>query len=161
MWLVVLLFVAGIVVILAEFFLPGGMLGVLGGGLVIASVIVGWMRFPQYGPIILGVEFAGVVFSVVLGLYLLSHTRLGNHLVLQTAQPSDEGYTSPSEDVALVGQMAQVQTALRPAGSIVVDGRRIDAVSDGTFIETGTTVRIVEVEGHRVVCEDASVGEEA
>jgi membrane-bound serine protease (ClpP class) len=45
---------------------------------------------------------------------------------------------------------------LRPAGSIMVGNKRIDAVSNGIFIDAGKTVRVVEVEGHRVVCEEAA-----
>ncbi|MEJ7157394.1 NfeD family protein, partial [Staphylococcus capitis] len=40
---------------------------------------------------------------------------------------------------------------LRPAGIIKLDDERIDAVSDGTFILRNRQVKILEVEGTRVV----------
>lgn len=153
MWVAVL-FLVGVVLIFAEFLVPGGMLGVLGGISVIASMALGWYTMPEYGLIIFGGEFAGVVACIVLGLYLLSSTRLGGRLVLETTQEKSEGFSSPSQDAELVGKTATVQTALRPAGSIMLDNERIDAVSNGTFIDKGKTVEIVEVEGNRVVCEE-------
>ncbi len=160
MWLVIILFVAGVTLMFSEFLLPGGILGVIGGLMVVASVIVGWMRFPEYALFILGGEFVGVVLGLVLGFYVMSKTGARSHLVMGAEQAKSEGYFSPSEDSALIGQVATVQTALRPAGSITYDGKRIDAVSDGTFIDTGKTVRIIEVEGHRVVCEEVNEPEE-
>ncbi|MCC6486790.1 MAG: NfeD family protein, partial [Candidatus Hydrogenedentes bacterium] len=46
-------------------------------------------------------------------------------------------------------------TALRPAGTIVVNGKRVSAVSTGDFISEGTAVRVVEAHGNRVVVESA------
>ena len=160
MWLVIILFVAGVTLLFSEFLLPGGFLGVLGGLLVIGSVILGWMRFPEYGLFIFGGEFAGVILGLVLGFYLMNKTGMYSRLVMGDEQAKEAGYFSPSEDPALVGQLATVQTALRPAGSVIHNGKRIDAVSDGTFINAGNTVRIIEVEGHRVVCEEVSQAEE-
>ena len=51
----------------------------------------------------------------------------------------------------LVGKTAQTVTDLRPAGIIKLDDERIDAVSDGTFILRNRQVKILEVEGTRVV----------
>jgi membrane-bound serine protease (ClpP class) len=90
------------------------------------------------------------------GLFVIFKTPVGNAFVLKTKQDVSEGYSNFSIDAALVGQLAKVNTALRPAGSIMLDKKRIDAVSNGTFIDSGKTVRIVEVEGHRVVCEEAA-----
>ena len=160
MLLVIVLFVAGLTLLFSEFLLPGGILGVIGGLTVVASVVVGWMRFPEYGLLIFGGEFVGVVLGLVLAFYVMSKTGARSRLVMGAEQVKSEGYFSPSEDPALVGQVATVQTALRPAGSIMYDGKRIDAVSDGTFINAGNRVRIIEVEGHRVVCEEAGDLEE-
>ena len=154
MWLVIILFVAGLTLLFSEFLLPGGFLGVIGGLMVIASVVVGWMRFPEYGLFIFGGEFIGVVLGLVLGFYVMTKTGMYNRLVMGDEQVKEAGYFSPSEDPALVGRIATVQTALRPAGSILCDGKRIDAVSEGTFIDAGKAVRVIEVEGHRVVCEE-------
>ena len=42
------------------------------------------------------------------------------------------------------------RTPLRPAGTVEIDGRLVDAVSDGTFLDAGTRVEVVAVEGDRI-----------
>ena len=42
-------------------------------------------------------------------------------------------------------------SALRPAGAAQIAGRRVDVVSEGTFIPAGAAVKVVSVEGARVV----------
>ena len=159
MWIVLILFMAGMALILAEFFVPGGALGVVGALFLVGSVALGWYRFPEFGFYILGAEMAGSIVCVALGLYIMTRTRVGQLLVMADAQDKAAGYSSPHESVELEGTLATVQTALRPAGTILAGGRRVDAVSSGTFIDADKTVRIVQVEGHRVVCEEVEDGE--
>jgi membrane-bound serine protease (ClpP class) len=153
---VIILFVAGVALIFAEFFVPGGALGVLGGLLVVGSIALGWYRFPEYGVLLFTGELGAVVVVVSIGLYLLFKTPLGDGLVLKAKQDVSEGYADFAQDQSLVGKLAKVHTTLRPAGSIMMGKTRIDAVSNGTFIDAGNTVRIVKVEGHRVVCEEVT-----
>jgi membrane-bound serine protease (ClpP class) len=152
---IVLLFVAGVTLIFSEFFVPGITLGVVGSVLVVVSIALGWHRYPEYGIFILAGETTGVIVIIGLGLLLLVKTPLGRGLVLKANQQTSAGYSSYAEDQTLVGKLATVHTALRPAGSIMLERRRIDAVSNGMFIDAGKTVRIIQVEGHRVVCEEA------
>lgn len=156
MTVVILLFVAGVSLLFAEFFLPGLTMGILGAILVLASIIIGWRTYPEYGVFILAGELTGVVAVMGAGLYIMMKTPLGNRLVLQARQDTDKGFASYAQDASLVGKAAVVHTALRPAGSIMIENRRIDAVSNGTFIDAGMTVRIIKVEGNRVVCDAAS-----
>lgn len=153
---VIVLFVAGAALIFAEFFVPGGALGILGALLVVGSIALGWYRFPEYGVLLFASELGAVVVVVSIGLYLIFKTPLGDGLVLKAKQDVSAGYADFAQDQSLVGQLAKVHTTLRPAGSILMGNTRIDAVSNGTFIDAGKTVRIVEVEGHRVVCEEVA-----
>ncbi len=49
-----------------------------------------------------------------------------------------------------VGAVGIATSPLRPAGSAEFDGRRVDVVSDGGFVDTGSEVRVLRVEGERV-----------
>ena len=153
MWYVLGLFVAGIVFIFSEFFIPGLIVGTLGVILLLVSTVYGWYLFPEYGPFIAMGEFIGLVASIALGMYAIANTRLGNFMIMNKTQDASEGWHAPAQDPALMGQEGTVYTALRPAGKILVNGDRIDAVSNGTFIDADTAVRVVEVEGGRVVVE--------
>jgi membrane-bound serine protease (ClpP class) len=51
----------------------------------------------------------------------------------------------------LLNQTGKALTTLRPSGTAVISGRRIDVVTEGPFIEAGAAVKVVAVEGMRVV----------
>jgi membrane-bound serine protease (ClpP class) len=151
-WLAIL-YAAGIVLILAEFIVPGMICGILGGTLVIASGVIACYTFPEYTVLIVVGELIGVFISIVVGMFLLSKTRAGKKLILDSSQQADAGWVASESDKALIGAMGEVFTALRPAGTVLINHKRIDAVSDGSFIDRGVRVRVIEVHGSRVVVE--------
>ena len=53
--------------------------------------------------------------------------------------------------MALVGRSGKAATVLRPTGTMELDGERIDVVTEGEFVEAGTEVRVLYVQGNRVV----------
>jgi membrane-bound serine protease (ClpP class) len=72
------------------------------------------------------------------------NTRYGKRMTLQT---SVDGKTATHCLAEFVGQSGTAVTDLRPAGTVVIDGRRVDAISDGEFIENGQTVRVLRAQG--------------
>lgn len=156
-----ILFIAGIILILSEFFLPGAIIGILGFLLIIASTVTGVLRYPEYTLFIVVGEVLGLIAGIALGLFLITKTKLQDMLVLGHTLSAEDGYSGPSQDPALVGRVGVAHTALRPAGTIMVSEERIDAVSDGTFIDLGAEVRVIQVEGHRVVVEEVGTAAES
>jgi membrane-bound serine protease (ClpP class) len=149
---VILFFMAGMVLVLVEFLLPGMVLGTIGVGLLILSGVLGVRAYPDYALHIIAGELIGAGLSAILGLVVLTRTRaLRGTLTQSMSQQTSDGYVSVKSDLSLIGREAEVITALRPAGTIRVDDRRVDAVSDGVFIEEHRMVRIREVCGSRVV----------
>lgn len=152
-WWLLLIFGVGMVLILAEFIVPGGILGVIGVLLLLLSGGLGIYYYPDYTVFIIVGETLGAVICVILGMMLLAQSGVARFLKLETSLNADEGYTNQPDEVQLMGKTGTVLTQLRPAGIVEVEGIRIDAVSDGTFIEQGATVRVVEVHGNRIVVE--------
>jgi len=152
-----MLFIAGMVLILAEFIVPGLICGILGGIFVLASGILACYAYPDYILLITLTEVIGVCISIILGMFLLARTRAGKHLVLNDSQQQQAGWVASESDLALVGAEGTAFTPLRPAGSIVIDGKRIDAVTNGSFIERDAKIRVLEVHGSRVVVEKADM----
>ena len=153
---VLVTFVAGILLILSEFLLPGGILGVMGVITLIGSVAIGIGAFPDYALFIVISETIAASVAVVLGMVLIARSDLGKGLVLADTLESSNlsGDGSVNEDPALLGKVGQVQKALRPAGMVLIEGQPVDAVSDGTFLDDGTWVRVTEVHGSRIVVEE-------
>lgn len=150
--------VFGILGILALF---GGLLGTfvpVGGHLTNAATQQDLLRGAT--TIVLAVITAGI------GVYLIARhferVPLLDRLVLG-ARPDDEDEEGARVDahllraaarpvaVARVGSRGVTTTALRPSGTAEFEGRLVDVVSDLGLLDPGTTVRIVRVEGFRVV----------
>jgi membrane-bound serine protease (ClpP class) len=146
--LVVTMLALGYLLILAELFLPGGVVGVFGFVAVLYGCYLAFGLGPAWGS-------ASVVLSVVLtglGVHLFFRSRAGRRLVLDVPQAT--GWKAQQDGLAeLLGQVGTTTSDLRPAGIAEIAGRRVDVVSDSEFLGVGTPVRVVEVEGNRVVVE--------
>ena len=147
--LFVIFVLAGLLLMGAEIFVPGGVLGVIGGGLLIAAVLTGFVAFGQRTGMLAALAiliFLGV--SIVLWMQLLPRTRLGRKLTLST---DTAGYSSAAPGLkGLVGKQGVAVSSLGPSGVIRIDGRRLDAVADGQWIEAGSAIRVVQVTGNHV-----------
>lgn len=146
---VIALGTAGVALLFLEMFLPGMIAGIIGAIMLIAAVFV------AYGEV--GIEAGNVTLAAATGITALlwwwwatkfQHTRFGRCMTLTA---TDTG-TSQAEGIThLAGQTGTAVTPLRPSGTILVGGRRIDAITGGEFIEQGTCIRIVRAEGSAVI----------
>jgi membrane-bound serine protease (ClpP class) len=83
---------------------------------------------------------------------LLPSLPFGRRLVLQTDMDAHQGYVStPESDRRWLGRTGTALSPLRPAGIADIDGTRVDVVSDGGFIDTGTPIEVTRVDGNRIV----------
>lgn len=151
-WLVIS-FVAGVVLIVAEFFLPGMICGIVGGLSLLAGGIYGVYAFPEYAFFIVVVYLFGAVAAIVAGVFVFPKSPVGKRMILAEGIDGDADWVSDKSDESLLGQQGECFTALRPSGTIMVNDRRVDAVTNGDYIDKGATVRILEVHGNRVVVE--------
>jgi membrane-bound serine protease (ClpP class) len=51
----------------------------------------------------------------------------------------------------LLNKTGQALTLLRPSGMAMIDGKRVDVVTEGPPVEQGTPIKVVAIEGLRVV----------
>jgi len=107
------LFIAGIILILSEFFLPGAIMGILGFLLIVASTVTGIQKFPEYTLFIIVGEVMGLVGGILFGMFLITKTKLQNLVVMGDTMSAEDGYSGPSQDPALVGKVGLAHTALR------------------------------------------------
>ena len=170
-WLAVAMFVLGLILIGVEIFvLPGfGITGISGVLLILAGVALAtldkapdlndtdsWSQFAgrllQYG---LTLVAAGVI-ALVFARYL-PKIPYANRLMLAppTDNPDMDADFAPLPGVeqaaALLGQVGVATSMLRPAGMARIGDVYVDVVTEGDFIEPGTPIQIVEVEGTRIV----------
>ena len=72
-------------------------------------------------------------------------------LILHESESSQEGFLSSSDMSVFLGREGETRTALRPSGIAEFDGVRLNVVSDGMFIAQGVRVKIVRVDGNRIL----------
>lgn len=159
-WEEFLLAAAGIVLLLIEaFVIPGfGIAGVLGiiallGGLMLSTVGDGATLDSLISAASrLGISLVVAIVASLAILRYLPKTRVGRHLVLATDLTAQSGFTSePLAEHDLVGKLGVAVSTLRPSGIADIEGKRVDVVSDGDFIEPGQPIRVDHVDGNRVV----------
>ena len=151
MTLIIVLLLAGTALVIAEVVFPSfGLFGILAGAAFLVAVLQGFDIDRRTGiATIVGVcVLAPSAFAI--GVQVLSRTRFGGKLLMRGGSAPAVG-AAGVEYSSLLGREGQVVTPLRPAGTIEIEGRRVDAVSDGTYITAGTLVSVIQVEGSRVV----------
>ena len=136
---------------MVEFIVPGfGVFGIVG----IACVLFSLFMTLGGGIGALNIMAGGTIAATIAFLILLRYlpsSKLWNRLVLKDALKTDIGYTSSDDQSQLVGREGVVLTLLRPAGTVEIAGQVYDVVSEGRFIEPETTIRVLHVNGNRIV----------
>ena len=74
-----------------------------------------------------------------------------DELVLDERQQNRDGYTSVIDKSKFLGKIGVCLTDLRPAGTIIIDNEPIDVVTEGNFVKQGSEVKVVNVDGSRVL----------
>jgi membrane-bound serine protease (ClpP class) len=163
----IILFVVGLVLLVFEIFvIPGfGVAGISGVIAIVASLVLSLQEFviPEYswqwdlvGRNLL-VVFGSIALAMV-GLAMMAtvlpRRSFFSRLALMTTQEASAGYSVQPEtmSVALTGRKGTVRSDLRPTGSVIMeDGEVITAESEGDYVQRGTSVAVVRVDGNRIV----------
>jgi len=158
----ILVFVAGAILLIIEiFFTPGfGLLGILGVLAILASIVfslVGNLPTVETGDFFRAIQTLAlslvltVLFSIPI-IKLIPKTAVWDRLILHSEQKKEEGYRStPGEYESLIGKSGISLTLLRPAGTAIIDSQRLDVVAEGDYIEKNVPIKVIMVEGNRIV----------
>ena len=144
-------FLAGVLMIIVEILLPTvGLLAGLGVAAMLYSIVL------ALGGDIGALTALGIalIISVVLFLLIVSRlpsSKLWNKVVLQNRSRTEEGFVSAVGQPELVGKSGEVLTELRPSGTARIDGRPVDVISEGAYIQKGKHIVVLSVNGSRVV----------
>ncbi|WHH59924.1 NfeD family protein [Petroclostridium sp. X23] len=151
-WGVLILFVAGLVLLLIEIGIPGfGIPGIAGIACIVLSILLSSSNPLQAaGSFSAALMISVIVLAVMLK--FLPRNKFFDHIILKSDMVNtvnDE--KSASNKSNLVGMEGIALTFLRPAGSVQIGENRIDVVSEGEYIEKGTKVKVIYVQGNRIV----------
>lgn len=156
----IILLVIGFGLLVAEFIIPGGVAGFLGIAAILGSILLAGGDLRTTAIAVLIAMIVATVGMVIVVKFFGKRLDLFKRIILTDATDTEHGYVSTTNRPELVGKIAQTVTALRPSGTIKLDDERIDAVSEGRFIDDGKDVKIIKVEGSRIVVRELEKLEE-
>jgi membrane-bound serine protease (ClpP class) len=143
LWIVAL-FALGLSLIVAEIFLVGVVLGLIGLVFMLVSIYFGFEKSAGLGWTLVVIAAASVPVLAVVWVKVINRV-----LAMKFTQT---GYTSAQMQYKdLVGQEGVALTTLRPAGMARFGEKKVDVVSEGEEVERDSRVRVIEVKGNRVV----------
>ena len=177
-WLEVILFLLGVAFLLVEIFItPGfGFAGISGMLLLMVSLVMAGQDFViptttrelkaslQGMVVIVGAGFAFLIAAFGVSHYFGTVPIIG-WLKLDLPRPNDDGTRDdgtgddgkPRPSVASdrfpvgVGDWGVAESPLRPAGKVVFGDDYLDVVTDGSFVDKGKQVRVIQISGNRIV----------
>ncbi len=157
----IILLLAGIVLIILEaFVIPG--FGVAGAAGIIALLLSLIFASPNPATAVWSVLIALVVAVAIIWFTLKNKKtrKMWSKLILSQKMSEDEGYVSADPTLKKYANAKGVAaTILRPAGTAIFDGVRLDVVTQGDFIEPGRPVEVILIEGMRVVVKEIEASE--
>jgi membrane-bound ClpP family serine protease len=153
-----ILIAVGVILVLAELFVPSGFIlvvigaccALVGVGLVfvhgsLENGLMALLSLCVGGPLLGGLLF-----------YLWPYSPMGRRLI-RTAEEDVTVANMPAnvELEGLRGKTGRAVSPLRPSGVAVFDGRRIDVLTEGLMVEPGQWVKCVEVRANKVIVRPA------
>lgn len=160
----ILMFVAGVVLLLVEIFvIPGfGVAGLSGIVLIFASIflsLIGSEPFITFESISVAIiQLTASLIAAIILVFLLAKflpkTSAFNKLVLSESEKTEAGFVSYPSDTSLIGKTGKTLTVLRPAGIAEIEGKKYDVIADNEYIEPGKSIKVIRVEGIKVVVQE-------
>ncbi|MDQ1235050.1 membrane-bound serine protease (ClpP class) [Paenibacillus sp. SORGH_AS306] len=149
-----LLFLGGLILLVLELFIPSfGILGILGSASLITGVVKAAYDTSD-ALLSLGIAFASAAVVVTLIAILLKERGVWNRFILKEQLSSEQSFMSRLTREQFLGKEGTSVTPLRPSGTVMIEGERIDVVTQGNFIANDRPIRVKQVDGSRIIVEE-------
>jgi len=142
----------GILVVVAEIFIPSlGVLMAIALGLLFYSLYLAFTTISTFaGMVFLGMDLLVVPLLLILGMKMLAVSPLS----LNSRLSSKEGVVSQAvRPKEYMNKQGRATSDLRPSGIALIEGERLDVVTDGDYIEADTPVIVTRVTGNQIIVE--------
>lgn len=156
--IIIICFIIGIGLLVLEAFMPGfGLPGITG---VILEVIALSLTWFEHGALVtLGMLLVVLsILAIAISMSLRSATKgklSKSQLIHHESETNEAGYRSTDDLQVFLGREGQAVTVLRPTGIADFDGVRLSVSSEGDYVAAGTSVRIIKVEGSKIIVRTA------
>jgi membrane-bound ClpP family serine protease len=132
----------GLLLILLEFYMPGVVMGAIGSILVVTSIILFAYQTQTAWQVVLFVlgSIVAVVILIKFALWRIPRSKSSFNIYSGNDQ---EGYQASSFDNSTIGKKGVVLTDLKPGGHILLEGRKLQALSQSGYLVKGTEVIVI------------------
>ena len=151
-WPAAICLLAGFILVTIELFTPGfGVPGISGLALLLIGVVV------ASDSLLEGILLTIIIVLILCLLFTIAVRSASKGalaktpLVLKTSTDKEDGFTSGEDMAYFLGREGVAATMLRPVGTADFDGVKLEVLAEGEFIEAGKPVRVVRVEGRKIV----------
>ena len=154
--IIILLFAAGVLVLVAELFVPShGVLSVVGLGLLIAGVVQTFRYGGERAGGIAAVAcLIGLPVFAVAAVRIWPKTWVGRRIAPPNPILSGRDTSVPVEEISrYIGQTGRSLTTLRPVGICEFQGRRVSCIAEFGMVDSGVTVEGLRVSGANLAVE--------
>lgn len=150
MTLILVLFALGLLLLAIEVVVPGAILGVVGGVLLLIGVIAAFDTYGAVGgAIATGAALIAGCVTLYLEFVLLPKSRLAKTFSMTATV---DGRSQPAvADRAVIGRRAVAVTTLAPSGVVELDGKRYEAFARTGHVRAGTALEIVDIDTFRLI----------
>jgi len=148
--LCIILIVIGILAIILELLMPGfdsfisGIIGVV--ALVASSVLA--VLFVPGGWLVVALNFSVISFAAIMFSIFIRRKQIQGRIILSDALAEDTPHVNLLD---LVGQEGKTISSLRPYGEAEFNGVRVEVRSGGSIIQSGTQVRVIDIQANNVI----------
>lgn len=134
---------AGLLLIFIEFYLPGAVIGIGGGILVAASIVMFAAEVDAAWAVILYLVAVAVLLAYLVK-FAMWRIRTTKSQYSVYSDDSQTGYVASSFDASAIGKQGVVLSDLKPGGYIMVDGIQHQALSEGGYLSKGSFVEVIK-----------------
>lgn len=150
----IILFVIGIGLLIMEMFVPSfGILGILGIVALILGITMG--AYDTSNALqSLGIALLIAAVIVLIFAYVFRRRGIWNRFILSEQLTTDKGFVPQVSREKWIGQEGVTLSDLRPSGIAEIAGERIDVITSGEYIDKGKPIRVISVDGTRILVKE-------
>ncbi len=148
-------FVLGIILLALEIFvIPGfGVTGIAGIIAIFASIFMsfGIANISQAVFVIFVSLIIDIILIILMARFMTKSKVFKSKMFLET---DTSGYHSSESYDDLLGLEGIAYTPFRPSGNILIDDKKYDAISEGEFIQKDAKLKVILVNGNKIVVKE-------
>ncbi len=144
--LIIFFILIGLLFLVVEILItPGIVLGIIGLGFISFGV---YQTYQHYGSFVGNITLFAVGVITIGGVLLALKTGVWTRIASKDAIESKA--KEDVSEIAIVGDLGKALSALRPTGTALLNGRKVEVVTQGEAVESGAEIEVIRIERNKI-----------